>query len=138
VLLAVLVLRSQPGIMGLERERDALPASYVGLLVDAAGKPGVLASSKRQGRLLTVKLLQPLTIPPGRVAQLWALPRDGAPFPVGVVPAKGSGTIALADTSEKLFFTVPRLAVSFEAAPAKPGDAPSGDFVLSGHCVKLW
>ena len=46
--------------------------------------------------------------------------------------------MALADTSEKLFFNVSRLAVSIEAAPAKPGDKPSGDFVLSGHCVKLW
>jgi hypothetical protein len=28
--------------------------------------------------------------------------------------------------------------VSIEAVPAKAGDKPSGDFVLSGHCVKLW
>jgi len=28
--------------------------------------------------------------------------------------------------------------VSIEAAPAKAGDQPSGDFVLSGPCVKLW
>jgi hypothetical protein len=46
--------------------------------------------------------------------------------------------VALADTSEKLFFDVSRLAVSIEAAQAKTGDKPTGDFVLSGHCVKLW
>jgi len=49
-----------------------------------------------------------------------------------VVPGKGTGTVALADTSEKLFFNVSQLAVSIEAAPAKAGDKPSGDFVLSG------
>ena len=89
--------------------------------------------------MLTVKLLQPIVVPAGRVAQLWALPKDGsAAFPVGVVPASGSGTITLADTSEKLFFNVARLAVSLEPAAAKPGDQPTAEFVLSGHCVKLW
>jgi anti-sigma-K factor RskA len=138
-LLCVALLRFQPGLIGLEPQSDTLPQSYVGLLTDAAGKPTVLASSKRHGRLMTVKLLQPVAIPAGSVAQLWALPKDGgAAFPVGVVPGSGAGTVALADTSEKLFFDVSRLAVSIEAAPARAGDKPSGDFVLSGHCVKLW
>ncbi len=139
ILLAVLVLRLQPGLIGAQPQFDGLPASYVGLLTDTQGRPTVLASSRRHGRLLTVKLLQPVAVPAGRVAQLWALPRDGAaPFPVGVVPAQGSAQVPLADTSEKLFFNVPRLAVSFEATAARPGDTPSGDFVLTGHCVKLW
>ena len=139
VLLCVALLRFQPGLIGLEPQSDVLPQSYVGLLTDSAGRPTVLASSKRHGRVMTVKLLQPVAIPAGSVAQLWALPRDGsAAFPVGVVPGSGTGTVALADTSEALFFNVSRLAVSIEAAPAKAGDKPSGDFVLSGHCVKLW
>jgi anti-sigma-K factor RskA len=139
VFLCALLLRLQPELIGMERELDALPASYVGLLTDAAGTPTVLASSKRHGKRLAVKLLQPVVIPAGSVAQLWALPKDGsAAFPVGVVPGTGSATVALADTSEKLFFNVSRLAVSIEAAPAKAGDKPSGEFVLSGHCVKLW
>lgn len=137
--LCALLLRLQPGLIGLEPQSEVLPQSYVGLLLDTAGKPTVLASSKRHGRLMTVKLLQPVVIPAGSVAQLWALPADGsAAFPVGVVPGSGTASVALADTSEKLFFNVSRLAVSFEAAPARAGDKPSGDFVLSGHCVKLW
>ena len=138
-LLCAVLLRLQPDLIGMEPESYSLPASYVGLLSDTAGAPAVLASSRRHGKQLTVKLLQPVAIPPGSVAQLWALPRDGgAAFPVGVVPGSGSATVALADTSEKLFFNVSRLAVSIEAAPAKPGDKPSGGFVLSGPCVKLW
>jgi anti-sigma-K factor RskA len=139
IVLCALVLRIEPGLIGLEPQIDALPQSYVGLLTDASGQATVLASSRRQGRLLTVKLLQPVVVPAGRVAQLWALPKDGsAAFPVGVVPASGSGTIMLADTSEKLFFNVARLAVSLEPAAAQPGDKPTSEFVLSGHCVKLW
>jgi anti-sigma-K factor RskA len=89
--------------------------------------------------VLTVKLLEPLAIPAGQVAQLWALPKGGAPaFPVGVVPGSGSATIGLADTSDRVFFNVAQLAVSLESAPSKPGDAPSTEFLLIGHCVKLW
>ena len=138
-LLCAVLLRMQPGIVDLEPRIDALPQSYVGLLLDRAGKPTLVASSRRQGRQLTVKLLQPLDIPAGKVAELWALPKDGgAPFPVGVIPAKGSAQIALPDASEKLFFSVSQLAVSFETAPASTGDAPSGAFALIGHCVKVW
>ena len=138
VFLCAVLLRLQPGLIGMEPRSEVLPQSYVGLLIDTAGTPTVLASSKRHGRLMTVKLLQPVNIPAGSVAQLWALPRDGSAFPVGVVPGTGKAAVALTDTSEKLFFNVSRLAVSIEAAPAKAGDKPSGDFVLSGHCVKLW
>lgn len=138
VLLCVLLLRAQPGLIGLEPQIDGLPASYVGLLTDTAGKPTVLASSRRHGRVLTVKMLQAVQVPAGRVAQLWALPKEGAAFPVGVLPASGTAQLRLADSSEKLFFSVPRLALSFEAKPAGAGDSPSGDFVLTGNCVKLW
>lgn len=143
VMLCVVVLRQQPDLLGLETQREALPASYVGLLLDPGGKPAVLASSRRQGHQISVKLLQPLAVPAGQVAQLWGLPKDGsAPFPIGQVPpnekAGGSVSLPLADSAEKLFFNTSRLAVSLEAAPAKPGDKPSGDYVLSGHCVKLW
>ena len=141
VLLCVLVLRLQPAWVGLEPAADGLPASYVGLLTDAAGKPALLASSRRHGSQLTVKILQPVSVPAGKVAQLWALPASGAPVPVAVMPPlppKGSVTVVLPASSEKLFFNVPRLGVSIESAPAKPGDAPSGEFVLAGFCVKLW
>jgi anti-sigma-K factor RskA len=139
VLLCAVLLRGQPGLIGMEPQLDALPASYVGLLLDPAGKPTLLASSRRQGRLLTIKMLQPINIPSGQVAQLWALPKDGsAPFPVGTVPAKGTARITLPDASEKLFFTVSQLAVSLEQAPAQAGATPSAAFLLIGHCVKLW
>ena len=76
---------------------------------------------------------------------MWALPRDKngselPPLPLGVAqPATppGSTHFELAAPSEQLLSNVPRLAVSFEDAPAKPGQTPSA-FVFSGFCVKLW
>jgi anti-sigma-K factor RskA len=137
VLMATLALRLQPQWLDLEVRGEALPQSYVGLLVNDAGQATLLASSRRHGRSITVKMLQPLEVPDGHVARLWALPRDGAPFLVGMVPARGSATIALTDSAEKLFFTVARLGVAIEPAAAGAA-APSTPFVASGHCVKLW
>ncbi|HEY2978617.1 MAG TPA: anti-sigma factor [Burkholderiaceae bacterium] len=137
VLMAAVVLRLQPQWLDLETRAEALPQSYVGLLVSDAGQATLLASSRRHGRTITVKVLQPIDVPPGQVARLWALPRDGAPFLVGEVPAKGSATLPLTDSAEKLFFTVARLGLTIEPAG---GDAraPAGPFFASGHCVKLW
>ena len=140
VLATLGVIRLFPEVMPIEaivQERGTLPQSYVGLLTDAQNNAVLLASSTRYGRILSVKRLRPVEVPSGRVAVLWALPRDGAPFAVGVVPLAEKATLTLTDTSEKLFFNVPRLAVSFETGVPAPGATPS-PFVLTGHCVKLW
>jgi len=117
--------------------RGTLPESYVGLLTDAANNPVVLASSTRHGRTMSIKLLRKVDLPPGKVLQLWALPKEGAVFPLGVVPPEGKGAFRMADTAEKLLSGVPRLAISVEDAPAGAGATPA-PYLLSGNCVKLW
>ncbi|MGA9033200.1 MAG: anti-sigma factor [Sulfuricaulis sp.] len=119
------------------QQRGTLPASYVGLLTDAANNPVVLASSTRYGRIMSIKILRKVDVPPGKVLQLWALPKEGAAFPLGVVPPEGQSSFPMADTSEKLLSSVPRLAVSVEDAPARAGVTPA-PYLLTGNCVKLW
>lgn len=137
VVLSTVLLQQNPAWLGHEVARDALPASYVGLLTDAQGAAAVLVSSRRHGRVLTVKVLKPLAPPPGQVARLWAFPKGGgAPFALGIAPASGSASLALPDTSEKLFFHVYRLGLSFEGQ--EPPAAPTNALVASGPCVKLW
>lgn len=129
----------------LANREQALPQSYVGLLTDANNVPHLLVSSTRHGTRVTVKSLRPWQVPDGKVAQVWALPRDAQgrdlpAVPLGIAqPAvpPGSTHFELPASSEKLLSNVPRLAVSFEDAPAAPGAAP-GAFVFSGFCVKLW
>ena len=141
VLATLGLIRLYPAAMmpidAIVQERGTLPQSYVGLLTDQDGVPTVLASSTRHGTKMTFKILKPIAVPSGKVLQLWALPRDGAPFPLGLVPARDKGDITMADTSEKLLSNVPRLAVSIEDKPVAKGDAPS-PYILTGHCVKLW
>lgn len=138
VVMAVGVVRQQPEWVGITpTSTETVAPAYVGILTNAANEPVVLASSLRQGRVLTLKMLKPVTPPQGQVARLWALPSDGRPpFAIGLVPAGNKARIELGDTSEALFAKVGRLAVSFESAGG--GALPGGPFVLSGHCVKVW
>ena len=129
----------------LAQREQTLPQSYVGLLTDANNVPHVLVSSTRHGTRVTVKSLRPWQVPAGKVAQVWALPRDAdgrdlPPVPLGLAtPATppGSTHFELSASSERLLANVPRLAVSFEERPAAPGQTPA-PFVFSGFCVKLW
>ncbi len=115
---------------------QALPASYVGILADGGGTARLLVSSQRHGRTVHVKWLSPPQVPPGTRAELWALPKAGAPFFLGTLPLSDHGTLAMADTSEALLSQVTRLAVAYRSTgdPAQP----PGEFVLTGHCAKLW
>ena len=124
-------------IESMAQQRGTLPQSYAGLLTDAQDNVVLVASSLRYGRVLSVKWLRPMAPTSGRVAVLWALPREGVPFAVGVVPTTPTANVTLADTSDKLFSNVDRLAVSFETGVPAAGATPS-PFVLTGHCVKLW
>jgi anti-sigma-K factor RskA len=137
VVLSTALLQANPGWIGHEPLREGLPPSYVGLLSTAQGQPALLLSSRRHGTTLSAKLLQPLRPPEGRVAVLWAFPKQGAPFKVGTLPQQGSAVLALPQPAEKLFFTVERLAVSFEPATAVL-NAPTAELVWQGPCVKLW
>lgn len=123
------------------RAGDKLPQAYVGLLTDAAGSGKVLVSSLRHGRTLTVKAIGPIT-PPTSVSGaspplvLWAVPVDGAPFVLGVVPVTGSAVSSLPDTSEKLLSKVTKLMVTVESS-ATP-QVPSSTVLYTGNCAKLW
>ena len=118
------------------RSGEKLPQSYVGLLTDAQGNGKLLVSSLRHGRTLTAKVIGPLSAPAAGRLVLWALPATGTPFRVGTMPTVGSSVIGLPESSEKLFSTVSKLAVTIETDPEP--DQPGTNVVLSGNCAKLW
>ena len=126
------------------RTGEQLPQSYVGLLTDAQGNGKLLVSSLRQGKAMTIKVIVPIsapaTAPIGSRLVLWAVPADpaknGPAFVLGDVPATGTATSQLPDTSEKLLSHVSKLIVTVETRvnPTQPSDT----LVYSGNCAKLW
>jgi len=72
------------------------------------------------------------------VAQLWALPKDGSSGVSGRGARQRHGHVALADTSEKLFFDVSRLrGGASKRRRQKPATSVAATSSC-GHCVKLW
>jgi len=123
-------------LFGMHHMSAALPASYVGILQDEGGKSRLTVGSHRHGETMTIRLLAPLAIPPGRVARLWALPAHGAPVPIANVTVGANTPIPLGAPAENVFAGIARMAVSFEEDPAAA--QPTGPYVLSGPCVRFW
>ncbi len=123
----------------LQPDEAQLPESYVGVLATAEGRAGLIVASRRQGRVLDLKLVQAVPLPPGRVPVLWTLDAEGRAQAVGALPAPLApfGHVLLDRASEDLFARAVELAVSVEAAGAPPA-APTSAFVYRGLCGKLW
>lgn len=122
--------RDDPGDM-------ALPASYVGVLATAQGQPGLIISSLRHGKVVDIKQVTPVAVPPGQTLYLWRIDKAGAAEAVGPMPEGKLTHLALNDTAEQVFFPAVELAVSVEPSGTQPR-APSQPFVYRGLCGKLW
>ena len=114
-----------------------LPESYVGVLAGANGRAGLIVSSRRHGKVLDLKQVQPVSVDAGRTLYLWVIEANGTTQAIGPVPQGAFVQVPLAQTSEQLFAKAIELAVSIEAAGTAPA-VPGGSFVYRGLCGKLW
>jgi anti-sigma-K factor RskA len=119
-------------------QRDmALPDSYVGVLGTAQGQPGLIISSLRRGKVVDIKQVTPVAVPPGQTLYLWRIDKAGAVEAVGPLPNGKFTHLALKESAEQVFFPAVELAVSLEPVGTQPG-APTQPFVYRGLCGKLW
>lgn len=114
-----------------------LPASYVGVLGTADGKPGLIVSSLRHGRSIDIKQVAPVLVPPGMQLHLWRIDTAGHMLSLGPIPSGKWVQVPLPEPAEQLFSKAVELAVSLERADAQPL-APQLPFVYRGLCGKLW
>ncbi|EGI77774.1 anti-sigma factor [Hylemonella gracilis] len=122
----------------LRQERGMqLPESYVGVLGTAQGQPGLVISSLRHSRVVDVKQVSPVTVPVGQTLYLWRIDKAGAVMAIGPLPNAPWARVELPEPAEKVFFPAVELAVSLEAAGARPA-APTQPYVYRGLCGKLW
>ena len=120
-----------------------LPESYVGVLATAEGKPGLIVSSLREGRVVDIKQVKAVAVPVGAGLFLWRIDSEGHAAPLGTFgPMRPVGKnkwakMALSEPAEKVFFPAVELAVSVEPLGSTPA-VPGGAFVYRGLCGKLW
>jgi anti-sigma-K factor RskA len=122
---------------GAEPAATQLPESYVGVLATAEGRPGLIVSSLRRGRVVDFKSITPVAVPPGQTLFLWSLDAKGEPQPIAALPQGGFVSLPLLQPAEALFQRAVELAVSLEPAGSTPA-RPTGPYVYRGLCGKLW
>lgn len=114
-----------------------LPESYVGVLGQADGRPGLIVSSLRQGHTVDIKRLAAVPVPAGQVLYLWSLDAAGKASPVAPLPQGAFVHLQLGAPSETVFAKAVELAVSVEREGSSPA-MPSSAYVYRGLCGKLW
>lgn len=73
----------------------------------------------------------------GRVPELWLIPSDGKPRPLGLLRANGAVTIALPPALSKLAARNSVLAVSLEPPGGSPTGRPTGPVIATGKLENL-
>jgi len=119
--------------IGMFYNRDE--ALYSATLVSAANQPAV--QIRAFGQYLQVEPVNLASAPVDRSMELWAIPADGKPISLGLMPAGGKGKISLNESQRKLLGEPIALAISLEPAGGSPTGQPTGPVLYHGEVVTL-
>jgi len=129
----------RPQTLDMERAGGHAPASYVGVLSDDKGHALLSTIARRHGRVLTVRLLQPVALGQDEVLTVWSW-NDADPTPRRVgswAQSSGTSEIALPGEAEALLAKMTHLGLSREPA-ATVATAPTMPLLAQGPCAKVW
>ncbi len=124
-------------VLGVAHFTAHIGPSEPGLVVVLAGpdaRPALIAAAGSGERTLTFKAVGAVQIDAGRSLELWALPEGAAPRSLGLLPATGSGRLALPAAALR---SIQALAVSLEPAGGSPTGAPTGPVLYSGKIERI-
>lgn len=119
--------------LGVIYNRD--DARYSATLVSADAQPALRVQAHEN--YLQIEPLTLAAIDPGRSLELWAIPADGKPISLGVIPAGGKGKVELSDAQKSLIGKPIALAVSLEPKGGSPTGQPTGPVLYQGALAAL-
>ena len=99
-----------------------------GAAASGAAAAAIVASISGDGTSLVARPIAPVALRADRSLELWAVPTQGAPRSLGLLPG-GSGVVALRG---KVLAGADTLAVTVEPAGGSPTGAPTGPIVYAG------
>ncbi|APC17176.1 anti-sigma factor [Pseudomonas frederiksbergensis] len=119
--------------LGILYHRDS--TQYSATLLSASAQPALRI--KAHDDYLQVEPLTLAAVAPGHSLELWAIPADGKPVSLGVIPAGGKGRVALSDEQHVLLGKPIALAVSLEPEGGSPTGQPTGPVLYQGALAGL-
>jgi anti-sigma-K factor RskA len=110
--------------------------SFVAMLTDDKAQPMVAISADPVRHQLTARLVAHQALAADKSLELWAIPKEGAPRPLGLLARDGSITLPLpVDATPQ---TVTLLAVSLEPLNGSPNPSgPTGPILFKGAWAQI-
>ena len=108
---------------------------YRATLASADAQPALRVQAHAD--YLQVEPLALAAITPQQSLELWAIPADGKPVSLGVIPAGGKGKVELSDAQKALIGKPIALAVSLEPKGGSPTGQPTGPVLYQGALAAL-
>lgn len=119
--------------LGILYNRDS--TQYSATLLSASAQPALRI--KAHDDYLQIEPLTLAAVDPKHSLELWAIPADGKPVSLGVIPAGGKGRVALSDEQHALLGKPIALAVSLEPEGGSPTGQPTGPVLYQGALAGL-
>lgn len=110
-------------------------ARYRATLLTADAQPALKVEAHAD--YLQVEPLTLAAIDADRSLELWAIPADGKPISLGVIPAGGKGKVELNEAQKVLIGKPIALAVSLEPKGGSPTGQPTGPVLYQGTLAAL-
>jgi anti-sigma-K factor RskA len=110
-------------------------ARYRATLLTADAQPALKVEAHAD--YLQVEPLTLATVDADRSLELWAIPADGKPISLGVIPAGGKGKVELNEAQKALIGKPIALAVSLEPRGGSPTGQPTGPVLYQGALAAL-
>jgi anti-sigma-K factor RskA len=105
-------------------------ARYRATLLSADAQPALKVEAHAD--YLQVEPLTLAAVDADRSLELWAIPADGKPISLGVIPAGGKGKVELSEAQKALIGKPIALAVSLEPKGGSPTGQPTGPVLYQG------
>ena len=110
-------------------------ARYRATLLTADAQPALKVQAHAD--YLQVEPLTLAAVDADRSLELWAIPADGKPISLGVIPVGGKGKVELNEAQQALIGKPIALAVSLEPKGGSPTGQPTGPVLYQGTLAAL-
>jgi anti-sigma-K factor RskA len=110
-------------------------ARYRATLLTADAQPALKVEAHAD--YLQVEPLTLAAVDANRSLELWAIPADGKPISLGVIPLGGKGKVELSEAQKALIGKPIALAVSLEPKGGSPTGQPTGPVLYQGALAAL-
>lgn len=122
--------------VALTQAPEAPVINYAATLTDEQSRTAILLTGDSRRQLMDVRVVNSVAVAADKTLQLWAIPKQGNPRSLGILPDNRSARLALSERA--IGGDVQLLAISLEPKGGSPDpNGPTGPVLYKGNWVKL-